>query len=207
MKTFQIEIEAYALQDYFKPIRKKTDIWKIILNLIKLIPYNYKQSIHDPKGKITIYVSKISRVIFETEQNLFSLYFPFTVIDKEDSLIFLSKSGIEISSSLSSQMLSIIDEINENDLISFQDLNLIPENFEYENENALFILNELLLQEDGYLRFDHDIENADGNLHPEKHIDIFFQNASKVKLGLNNTLDHSQFLDILNTETDCWYLK
>ena len=68
------------------------------------------------------------------------------------------------------------------------------------------ILNRLITYEYGYIRYDYDFEHANGNFHPLNHLDINYLNTNQYKLGLDNKLNVEQFIDILDLNTDCYFL-
>ena len=75
-----------------------------------------------------------------------------------------------------------------------------------ENENFLGFLRELLLMEDGYIRYDYDEEHKNGDLHPLNHYDLFYSSHATFKIGLNAILSEDEFVDLLDIKSDCKYL-
>jgi len=69
------------------------------------------------------------------------------------------------------------------------------------------LLIELLNSEDGYLRFDHDAERENGHLHPLNHADLFYTNGATFKLGFHEKIKLDHAVDVLNLDTDCYYLS
>ncbi|MDY6120657.1 MAG: hypothetical protein SPI03_04920 [Campylobacter sputorum] len=70
-----------------------------------------------------------------------------------------------------------------------------------------YILKELIILEDGYIRYDYDLKNADGNIHPINHYDIFYTNINQIKIGLSNNIDKNYFLDTLDISKACKFLS
>ncbi|MCI5147779.1 MAG: hypothetical protein D3923_20140 [Candidatus Electrothrix sp. AR3] len=67
--------------------------------------------------------------------------------------------------------------------------------------------------EDGYIRYDIDPENyekfkkrGEKHKHPENHYDVFYSNNLTFKIGLKSIITYSEFIDLLNVNTDCNYL-
>ena len=69
------------------------------------------------------------------------------------------------------------------------------------------ILKELLVFESGYLRYDYDKERENGNLHPLNHLDINYSSNATFKIGINNTIDCNTFIDILDINTDSYFIS
>jgi hypothetical protein len=74
-------------------------------------------------------------------------------------------------------------------------------------------LRELLLMEDGYIRYDLDQceydkakERGEEYIHPLNHYDFFYSSNATFKIGLNERLTPEGFLDLLNVRTDCKFI-
>lgn len=70
---------------------------------------------------------------------------------------------------------------------------------------ALF--RDLLISEEGYIRYDYDEEHENGHHHPINHFDVFFSNSSTFKLGLHSRTDIDAFIDLLDSNTECHYVS
>jgi len=68
------------------------------------------------------------------------------------------------------------------------------------------LLRELLLWEDGYIRYDDDVGNENGDIHPRYHLDVFYSGSATFKLGLRQAIQHVTFADILDINTSCRFL-
>jgi hypothetical protein len=68
-------------------------------------------------------------------------------------------------------------------------------------------LEEIFRAEPGYIRFDHDPKHAKPDLHPLNHIDINYSTYSTYKIGLKDRMIGDHFEDMLNTNTNCQFLK
>ncbi len=66
---------------------------------------------------------------------------------------------------------------------------------------------ELLILEDGYIRFEEDETREHPKIHPRFHFDIFYTNGATFKLGASNKTTLSSFIDLLNLKTECFYLQ
>ncbi|MCH9740954.1 MAG: hypothetical protein K0U38_08970, partial [Epsilonproteobacteria bacterium] len=158
-------------------------------------------------GKIILKIDKMNRLFFFTNKKYFSIVFPFFVIKEEEDYLFsFKKNKIEIDSRLISQVISIIkcDEFKANCSLEFAQP--ICDYQDECDENFWEFLRELLLMEDGYIRYDYDAEHENGNLHPLNHYDLFYSSDATFKIGLNQELEEKDFLDLLDIKSDCKYL-
>ena len=74
-------------------------------------------------------------------------------------------------------------------------------------DEAFILFESLFMLEPGYIRFDHDINNADEVLHPLDHFDVNYSKFVHYKLGLPNRATLEEFLDIINKNTRCRILS
>ena len=158
-------------------------------------------------GKITIYVDKMSRIFFFTEKKYFSIVLPFLAQKEKDKLRF-SYNGVEIDHSVISKIIRIL---NNNNFMSENIYTFLEVCFEeFENDtNYWTILRDLILMEDGYIRYDIDekhLNKEQPKLHPLYHCDIFYTNNNTYKIGTNNPLKENHFIDLLNIKTDCYFI-
>ena len=72
---------------------------------------------------------------------------------------------------------------------------------------GLEIIEELILVEPSYVRFDIDPENQKGHLHPLNHLDVNYSQAGTYKIGLRTAITLDEFEDILNVDTNCYYIE
>ena len=82
------------------------------------------------------------------------------------------------------------------------------------DKNFWIFLREILLSEDGYIRYDYDEkgynlarEEGQEHRHPLHHYDIFYTNKATFKLGLHSSISESDFYHLLNVKTDCKHLS
>ena len=65
----------------------------------------------------------------------------------------------------------------------------------------------LLSMELGYIRYDYDPERENGRLHPLYHVDINYSTKGTYKLVMNKKMETAEFIDMLDTKTDCRYVQ
>ena len=151
-------------------------------------------------------VSKMSRLFYVSDDKYFSLNFPFSVIEDGELLCFKFKNGDEIDSRFSSDIIAVISSPEA--FMSFDIFDFLDPVVEIIENNCNFwsLLRDLILFEDGYIRYDYDVKHANGAIHPINHLDIFYSSGSTFKIGLKDRIDDNHLIDILNVSTDCHFL-
>lgn len=217
MKKHKFNISKTILEKFFPKERVKTkaQIIEILMETVRYVLLNPSVSEDKIAGTIILYIDRMSRVFFihGNEEKYFSIVFPFYTFEDDGKFRFTFQNEIEITSQLISKVIAIIkcDEFKEKCSLDF-----VTPICEYEegcDENFWILLRELLLMEDGYIRYDYDLkeyENAkargEEHMHPLNHLDMFYSSNASFKIGLKNSLLHDDFIDILNTKTDCKYM-
>lgn len=215
MKKYQFELPKSISEIFFPKLRMK-DKAQMLLILLEATRHMLfaSKSLKDEKEKIVLQVDKMSRLFFFKENKYYSIVFPFNVYENETKLRFTFNDEYEIDSQLISNVISIITS----DSFDFKcSLDFAEPIYEIENDfddNFWTILRELLLIEVGYIRYDKDEighkkakDEGEEHRHPLNHYDIFYSNKASFKLGLTNEISDEDFIDLLNTKTDCKYLK
>lgn len=189
----------------FKPIRSKSDVISLLMKSVKLMMLP-PIPISNPVGTIILKVSKMSRLFFVTDDKIFSFNFPFVVIANDECLIFRSIHSSEINSMIASQVLSVLDSTdsfeNPEVLIFAESIS----DFCQFDANFWSIFRDLLMHEDGYIRYDCDEVRNNGHLHPLHHLDVFYSSGNTFKLGVKNKISAEHFLDVLDVSTNCHYV-
>jgi hypothetical protein len=198
-------------------IREKEELLVLLLETIKLFQMGNIIPEEEKNGTVIIYIEKMSRVIYETDDKIFSINFPFYIGEdiggyKTYSIIDI-ETGIVFDEIITSTLLSLIKNgvINNNSLASIYDeLDNVETLFDYggfDTPDLLWkLLRKLFLFECCYLRFDHDEVHNNGSLHPVDHLDISYCSSGTFKLGVNRKLNVTDFIDIINNQTECYYL-
>ncbi|MGJ0314621.1 hypothetical protein [Aliarcobacter cryaerophilus] len=216
MKKFEFFINKSSLDIFFPKYRIKTKVHiiEILMETTKYMLLNPEIKEENSFGKIVLIVDKMSRVFYFTKNKYYSISFPFFVEKLENEIKFGFKNIIEVESRLISQVLQIIkcDEFKEKCSLDF--VAPICEFEENCDENFWSFLKDLLLMEDGYIRYDYDKDEyekfklkEEKNKHPLNHYDIFYSSINSFKLGLKKEISHEDFINILNTNKDCKYIE
>ena len=205
MKRFDFPIDAYQAEWMLSAIRSKLDTISLLMRTIKvmLLP-----PIPNPgaAGTIVLQVDKMSRLFYVLDNKIFSINFPYTVIEDNGVLTFKSIHHSKIDSAVTSNVLSLLEVGNA--LASREVLNFaesISDICQYD-EDFWSLFRELLIYEDGYIRFDHDEDRANAQMHPLDHLDIFYTAGGTFKIGVHENISHEYLSDVLNVNTRCHYL-
>jgi len=213
MKIYEFNISQIYLDKFFRPIRSKAEVIEVLMETIRYMILNPTLDKEDSHGKIILRIDKMNRLFFFSKEKYFSIVFPFFARKEDNKYIFSFKNKIEVDSRLISQVISIIkcDEFKANCSLEFAQP--ICDYQEECDENFWEFLRELLLMEDGYIRYDYDEENhkrfkdrGEEDKHPLNHYDLFYSSHATFKIGLNSKLNEDNFIDLLDINSDCKYL-
>lgn len=202
-------------------IRERYDIIRIIVEACEYVVDNqYKEVLNIneivPQTKAFIFIDKMTRLFIVEDKQIFSVVFPFNVNLIESKVTF---HHFEINHSVLAAINSIVHESME--LYNIESLiDCIWENtkeMELTTEEKQIvdqIIYHLMSYEMGYIRYDVDPINAQKynergkpNIHPENHFDINYTSSATYKVGLKSAITMQDFVDFLNINTDCWFVK
>jgi len=212
MKEISFEIDKVYYDKFFLHIRNKTSLLNVLIDTVEYINIYQYIEVKNPIGKITICIDNMSRIFFISENKFFSISFPFKIIEVWDEYEFYM-NWYFCHSWMWGNIKSIISSDNYElwDSLSFiEDINDIEENIDVDFWK---IFKEILMYEDAYIRYDYDPDNHDKHLqawtphlHPLNHYDVFYSNKGTFKLWLIDKIEEWDFIDILNSKTDCKYI-
>lgn len=216
MKRLEFELNDSIYQDALLPIRNRYDLLKLLTKTIKFLITTppTPMGVTTPNKKLILYIDKMSRLLFCVENKMFSFRFPLQIqIEPEDnSLSIFYRDYFKIDNIISSLLVSVFgqEDIFEHFLedIDKKILEGIIENEwnDVDLDSLYKLAKQLVLFEPGYLRYDYDKAHANGSLHPEHHLDIFFSSSVTMKLGLQKAIESEWMLDMLNILTECKYV-
>ena len=212
MKQYSFNLSSVIYKKVFPEYRVKTKA-HIIEILMEITRYILLQN--DPEfvvsndnsvGKVILYIDKMSRLFFFSENKYYSIVFPFHFLEENGKYKVVFQSHMEVNSQLIAKVISIIkcDEFKAQCSLDF--VEPICDIEDDCDENFWIFLRELLLMEDGYIRYDYDYEHTNGDLHPLNHYDLFYSSKATFKIGLSNKLNEKEFVDLLDINSDCKYL-
>jgi len=203
MKVLKRNLYDFQATELLIPIRSKH---QYLISLLKSSRILLLNNLEEGLSHFNLYlvIDKMRRIFIETPTKIVSFSFPLHIesIDNEITKMYTSLEQ-DIDNMAISSTLSILQSDSFTSNPSF--LNIGSEE---NNENAIGIniLNELLLREPAYVRFDHDETLQNGNLHPLDHIDVNYSSYGTFKIGCDDLYTYSKIQDFLNTRTNCKYL-
>jgi len=212
MKIIERKMGEFFCERVKKPVRGKRDIILLLLETLKLIN-DTEENIFREKGKIIIYVDKMSRIFYEIEGKIFSFCFPFTLEEKEDSRyrIYDHLADLEVTNQMISLLISIFREDGKlgESLENVMDFIIeSAKDYEYKNIDDIWrLMFKLWYMEDGYIRYDYDPKHENAKLHPLYHLDVNYASGNTYKIGLKDSFQMDEFKDLLDVTTDCFYLS
>lgn len=202
-KKYELNVDSHLKGRFLFPIRSKLDLIKVLLEAMRFISAGIQFS--ENEDKLFISVSRHSRIFFYFSEKKFSIALPFSIKkDEQDNFTF------------SSNLYGLIDAKSISDLIKIFNSSVIENPLDLAGEIEIcqpsrtgfwHLVRDLMLFDCGYIRYDHDSERENGNIHPLYHLDVFHSNHSSFKLGLNNSLNIVDFIDILDVSSNCHYLN
>ena len=163
MKKYVFQLDRYQAGWAFLPIRSKKDLLELLVKSIKImltpleVPPEYRA------GEMTLLIQKMSRLIFRSENKMFSVAFPFLCTEQDGQLLFHSHEHPSIDSKTTSDILSILNAPNlltTSDVLSFADPICTACDIDSHIWN---LFREMLLTEGGYVRYDDDVAREDGH--------------------------------------------
>jgi len=210
MKKYSYNIARWSSDKIFPPIRSKKDSIRLLMNTLKLMIINEELPEQHIIGKIVLVISKMRRLFYFSKDKCFSINFPFFVSETDNGLIYYSDHISDIDSRVTSVVIGLLskaEKFEANCVLEFADhiADHIADVEESDQEYWPF-LRELLLHEDGYVRYDYDEERKNDRIHPLHHLDIFYSSETTFKLGLKQQIEEDFLIDILSIETNCTYL-
>ncbi|MGB1205482.1 MAG: hypothetical protein ACPG5B_07550 [Chitinophagales bacterium] len=227
MKEFTFDISTYSKYLFFpeERVKSKIRIIRILLEASRYILSNSKVDKEKYAGEIRLVIDKMSRIFFVSDEKIFSIVFPFklnevefeteTEFEMEDRFELSYTNNINVNSVLISKAIATIDcdDFSNTCVIDFADH---VDFFEDKNEdgNLWFFLKELMLFEDGYIRYDYDLKGYNEackkgrpHKHPLHHYDLFYTNKATFKIGLDSEINTEKFIELLNVKEDCYFLR
>lgn len=206
-KEFTFDLSERLVGRFFKPIRKKEDAILLLMDAIQFMGISSKVPIQSPRGQMVLVISKMSRVFFYSGDKHFSIAFPYAVEEVEGVFSVFSSSAGEINEMIVSKVKAVLsgEGAMSGGCISVLADNVLDESLL--TPNFWLVLRELILMEDGYLRYDYDLQGERGHMHPLNHLDVFYSSKAAFKVGLNDRLSEGELMDIMSGESECRYLN
>lgn len=193
--------------------RNKNDIITTVLNYIKYIDVMSLEYDENKEIQSVLCIDKMSRLFIGNDKSIHSFRFPF-FIDDGNGCFKVYNKHLEIDNEATSLLLSFFGEFEGTESIydMYDSFIKVLDEFNVNNpvnENIYWnTIYDLLVFEPGYIRYDIDFsDRLDPLNHPAYHLDINYDNASTYKIGLSKDIDFDEFINILNINKKCYFLK
>jgi hypothetical protein len=223
-KIFEYKMGLDLYKKASAPIRKREDSIRILIESIKL--FNYIQSggelsdNPDVIGHFEIRIGKMSRIIYTLESKIFTICFPFSIYFNEVYNCFVVTAPT-CDTDIDSVMLTLLESFFNQGLHQMSDFETFYYEFSefiryeceifagkpYLHSELWNIVSLLMSYECGYLRFDHDEKNYIAGYHPVNHLDLFYSDDNAFKIGLENRIDKSEFVKIIDNNQKRYVLE
>lgn len=211
-KYYEYGISKYHSEIFSKPIRTQTEAVLVLLEVVGVILN--KSEWNKQAGKVCVCKDKMSRVFLFLNNKYFSMHFPFSIEQTEDTgiRIYDANSDITMDFRRLGLLKAILKEVNFieksiDEILEDAYFDVVSEEYsEKEVEESLRLLFRILTIEFGYLRYDYDEKHYDKDYHPLTHIDINFMSNVAYKIGSKN-LKEQDFIDLVNIRKKCHILS
>ena len=206
MKILEYSLDKFQFRIISSSFRTKIDVIRFWMNAIKLMSAYSAPSTVDVQAKLQVKIDKMSRIFVSSEEKCFSVNFPFSVREDSEGVSFHNIHYGAVDSKASSEVLSLISSsaMASPEVLDFAEP--ITDSC-YSSKFYWSLFRDLLLEEDGYIRFDHDPDNENGKLHPLNHLDVFYSQSSTFKIGVGSRLSMQELSDILDIKSECHFLS
>lgn len=156
---------------------------------------------------------KSQRAYIVKDNQIVSFAFPFQVYEKYNSSSKLNEwhvryKDLDVSTSVLSRSRGLFSDYDTyKDTRSFSEIATAQNLTETDTLLAIRLFEMLMLTEPAYVRYDNDPNCANGLKHPINHFDHNFVDGFHYKIGLHNRIKLSQIEDMINKDTDCWFVS
>lgn len=213
MKIIWRKIEPYENKKFSQTLKRHKDYTRVLLEITKKIlsndnSININETSLSSQAYLKLIIDKQSRIfVYLSVDKFYSFEYPCKVeVDiytKQVNSIYTT-SGINCTLELISNAISILDDVTCDSIIDVYESR--DEEDAFLNIEAYKLLEYFWAHEPCYLRYDYDPKSCNGALHPLNHLDVNISLNGSYKLGLKSKLSPFEFENIVNKNTDCYYL-
>lgn len=211
MKVVLRKIEAYENRRFSQTLKRHKDYTRVLLEITRKL-LNNDDSIDAPSlseyAYLKMLIGKQSRIfVYLSTNKFYSFVYPCQVeIDNFTHRVnsIYTTSKIKCSLELISNAISILDDVKCDSIIEVYESR--DEEDAFMNIEAYKLLEYFWAHEPCYLRYDYDPKSSNGALHPLHHLDVNMSLKGAYKIGLKAKITPKEFEDIVNKDTDCYYL-
>lgn len=204
MKLLRYGYDEIQAKWMFDPIRSRRDTVRLLMNAVKVMLVNHPPPTDRVAGEVILAVSKMSRLFFVAANKIVTIAFPFVVDESAEGVAFRSPHFGEVDSRVTSHIVALLDS---NEVFSSSEVLDFAVRVDEEGHDLWALFRHLLIEEDGYLRYDYDPVRHSGHRHPLHHLDVFHSGLATFKVGLQSALTGDGLRDALDLTTDCFYLS
>lgn len=211
MKIILRKINAFESKKFSQTLKMHKDYTRVLLEITRKL-LNNDDDIEKPtltgQGYIKMVIDKQSRVfVYLSKDKFYTFEYPCQVeVDQatHDVLSIYTTSKIHCTLQLLSNAITILDDVKCDSIIDVYESR--DEEDAFINIEAYKLLEYFWAHEPCYLRYDYDPKSSNGALHPLHHLDVNMSLKGAYKIGLKARLTPSEFENIVNKNTDCYYL-
>lgn len=209
-----INLERYQFDELFCDIHSRGTFLKVKLKVLEYLQmWTGNKAIVHPYVCIDFENLHRAFLVNQDGHKIISFAFDFTVKTEspdytKDNLIrsihYYSTYG-KIEPRNISEAQTILSEYSSSENKTYNELgfddedNIAPESY------RLFEF--LLFREDGYIRYDYDVQGYKPRLHPINHFDVNYSEPSHYKIGLEHKIDVNGFMSVVDKKEPCAVLE
>lgn len=213
MKQILRKIDPYENNNFSKIIRGRLEYASVMLVIMRKIldnssAFNLGKKYRSDIPYLKLFIDKQSRVfVYLSPDKFYSMSFPCTVsIDMNSNNVnsIYTLSGVECSNKTISEAIAVLSDIKTTSIVDVYE-SRSPDS--PNNISAYKLIDFLWSEEPCYIRYDFDVVNNNGKKHPLNHLDINFTSRGTYKFGLNDRIVPMIFEDIIDSQSDCYFLN
>ena len=155
---------------------------------------------------------KIQRAYIIKDNQIASFAFPFHIYEKLDNntgnyLWHVRYKDIDINSVILSNTRGLYSDYDAyKETKSFREIASAQNLRNTDMLQAIKLFEMLMFSEPAYVRYDYDPKRSNGLKHPLCHFDYNFIDVHHYKVGLHGRINLGQLEDMMNKDTDSWYV-
>lgn len=200
---------------HIEKLRAVRDAYDNLLNILQIAEMvnccAHCRSEESADFDFAIFTGSFARVLIKKENGFFTMTLPFQIIDYGENILFnYDNHNLPVHAQFISIMRNSIEVCREYGYSHEDIISSLCDNFNIdmrESVNYCDVFTSLLTEDHGYFRFDDDLENERGRIHPRYHFDFFYKNSTSIKIGLNECIDASYFFDMFDKDREKPYLR
>lgn len=211
MKIILRKINAYESKKFSQTLKLHKDYTRVLLEITRKL-LNNDDDLETPslekQGYIKMIIDKQRRIfVYLSLDKFYTFVYPCQVevdqITHNVNSIFTT-SKVKCTLELISNAISILDDVKCDSIIDVYESR--DEEDALMNIEAYKLLEYFWAHEPCYLRYDYDPKSSNGKLHPLHHLDVNMSLKGSYKLGLKSRLTPTEFENIVDKSTDCYFL-